>query len=876
MCPTLGTGRRRLMSPAQNTNPGLTRRRFLGAAAGLGVGAALLGGRPVSASAASTVADPAAGEWPIAEPYPVLNGGLYSGRRVAQSRDPLVRYRWPAPQATDGLQVYQLRPVAVLSSEADSFENLASATGPNCDIAVTGLGSIRFDFGVESAAWLEFDSPDFSGSVELSISEYNQPAQVNPGVEYPIKTAIPQRYGNTFRLELNSDLYEGVRFGWIHVEAFDNPWHITAVRAVCQTKPTNYNGRFDCSDALLTDIWYAGAYCARVAFQQDYMGAILMDRGDRESWSGDAHIIQAAAMTAFGDWDFVKANLTVTAGNNQGIEVYSLYWVLSLIDYYWHTGDAGTLKSYVSLVQSTLDYANGVYGNPSSTFFGWDERLGAGFEAPNCPETASIYRSLLIQGCRGFADALHTIGLDSIGNDYRAIADQRIAELQAEPSWIEALGVHARAHAVNAGCVTPAEQPAVIEGEFTDRLNRLSFSPFNQYFVIQAMSTLGLCDDALVTVRDNWGGQLEYGGTTFFEIFRPDWLGFLGTNDPVPNGQNGWTSLCHPWGAGVTAWLSNQILGVRPSSPGFGTVDVFPNLGRSLSWVSGSVPTPQGNVSVDFSIDSGIGRTTIPAGASGRIGIPSDGRTVNRVHVNGQLVWDGSPHPVRGVGGATGSAGTVVLTDVSPGSYDFDVSYGPGRSSFRPGSLQYPMRFSRQDLTTSGNWGGVYGNDGYVMFDYDGATVVDPTNLPSYVQSVVPSTSGFDACLSTVWESGTGDTRALAPDATNGTPRTAACLYSMTPSASGMTFPVDVTVAPGRKFQLAMYFVDWDSTARRLAVEVFELETLKLAAPEQLVNDFHDGVWLVYECDASVRIRVAHVLGANAVLSALFFDPAHY
>jgi hypothetical protein len=29
----------------------------------------------------------------------------------------------------------------------------------------------------------------------------------------------------------------------------------------------------------------------------------------------------------------------------------------------------------------------------------------------------------------------------------------------------------------------------------------------------------------------------------------------------------------------------------------------------------------------------------------------------------------------------------------------------------------------------------------------------------------------------------------------------------------------------------------------------------------------------VYECDRSVRIRVAHILGDNAVLSGLFFDP---
>ena len=65
------------------------------------------------------------------------------------------------------------------------------------------------DFGQENAAWLEFDSPDLTGTVEMSIGEYNQPEVIQSGP----KTAVPAKYGNTYRLELNSQLDEGVRFG---------------------------------------------------------------------------------------------------------------------------------------------------------------------------------------------------------------------------------------------------------------------------------------------------------------------------------------------------------------------------------------------------------------------------------------------------------------------------------------------------------------------------------------------------------------------------------------------------------------------------------------------------------------------------------------
>jgi len=49
---------------------------------------------------------------------------------------------------------------------------------------------------------------------------------------------------------------------------------------------------------------------------RDYFGAILIDRGDRISWTGDAHCSQAAALAAFGNDDFVKKNLDISANDS--------------------------------------------------------------------------------------------------------------------------------------------------------------------------------------------------------------------------------------------------------------------------------------------------------------------------------------------------------------------------------------------------------------------------------------------------------------------------------------------------------------------------------------------------------------------------------
>ncbi len=311
----------------------------------------------------------------IKAPYSSVSG-TFSGEDVSYSPDPLVAMRWERPKYTDSLEVYVLSPT---SFQVDSPENI-SIKNPS-DFTVKGACNLRFDFGRVSAAWFEFESADLEGEVEMSISEYNEPAIFNKGAQHPKKTAKPVRYGNTWRLELNDELYEGVRFAWIHIYSLKKKATISSVRLVCQVKPTNYEGRFSCSDTLLTRIWYTGAYTVKLNLLQNHFGAILMERSDRHSWTGDAHTSQAASLVAFGNFDFVKENIRYTSDQFNGIASYSLYWVLSLLDYYRYTGDRELLDEMLENVCSKLDIAYEHYGtDPKLAFYGWDERLGAGLK----------------------------------------------------------------------------------------------------------------------------------------------------------------------------------------------------------------------------------------------------------------------------------------------------------------------------------------------------------------------------------------------------------------------------------------------------------------------------------------------------------------
>lgn len=804
-------------------------------------------------------------------PYPYLNGGSPDGPTVANSPDPLVGYRWARVSAADGLQVYHLRPVAVRTSSPASFEGLESLTTPAPNVLVKGTGSILFDFGVESAAWLEFDSADLSGSVTMSISEYNEPAIVNEGAQSPIKTKAPARHENVYRLELNRELYEGVRFGWIHVNSFEKPWHITGVRLVCQIKPTNYTGAFGCSDPMLERIWYTGAYGVKLNLLKDYFGAILMERSDRFSWTGDAHTSQGVALVAFSNYDFVRHNIDRTAKDTNNIESYSLYWILSLLDYYGYTGDGKALEGYLPVVEAKLKRGAEVYARPVRLgFFGHDDRIGATFEYPDCVENQNAYRMLFLRTCREVSRAAGVAGRKELEAKYAAWADDRIAELRKTAEWYASYGIHACAEAVNAGFTTETEQAAIFRKEFADPVQRVSYSPFNQYFLLQAMARMGRYDEAIDSVRRCWGGQLELGATTFWEVFRPEWKAILKPNDPVPNCQCGYTSLCHPWSGGVTKWLSEEVLGIRPTAPGFVAYEVMPHLGRTLTGVEGKVETPLGEISMALDVRRGRYAVKAPPGTVGTIGVPKVERRIRLVRLGDATVWDGAFHAVTGITGAREDAGFVYLTGVQPGAYRFQIEYEGDTPPYEPPPVTYAATFVKEDVTTRGNWGGTYGKDGYALFSYDGPGH-NVFRLPAYVREL-RFPNGIGAPRPVQWSANTTDVRAPAPDAGNGNPRKAGAMATQNPRACFQTMSVTVDAKEPREYELALYFVDWDHEDRRLTVELFDGQTNSLAAPVRMISKFDDGRYLVYRCRGSVKVRVNHVRGGDAVLSGIFFD----
>jgi hypothetical protein len=161
--------------------------------------------------------------------------------------------------------------------------------------------------------------------------------------------------------------------------------------------------------------------------------------------------------------------------------------------------------------------------------------------------------------------------------------------------------------------------------------------------------------------------------------------------------------------------------------------------------------------------------------------------------------------------------------------------------------------FIGTDLVTQGNWKSVYGSDGY-------AIISDSTNYPAYAQVLATGKHDY------VWAAQPDtDPRALQRGVAAG--RIAATWFSST------SFAVDVNVTDGNLHNVALYNLDWDSTARAQRVDILDGNSGSVL-DSRTVTGFNGGQYLIWTVSGHITIRITRTAGDNAVLSGLFFGTA--
>ena len=90
---------------------------------------------------------------------------------------------------------------------------------------------------------------------------------------------------------------------------------------------------------------------------------------------------------------------------------------------------------------------------------------------------------------------------------------------------------------------------------------------------------------------------------------------------------------------------------------------------------------------------------------------------------------------------------------------------------------------------------------------------------------------------------------------------------------SDYPFTINVNIIDGNAHQVALYALDWDSSARSETINVLDAVTGAVLNSRVLpAGSFHTGEYLAWTVTGSVEFQIVRDAGANAVISGFFFD----
>jgi hypothetical protein len=575
-------------------------------------------------------------------------------------------YGWPGYRGmSPGLRTYLLPAAAATHAFAGrgSFANLTSltssdATGP---FTVTNetrpqttdadAPSLLLDFGREVAGRLLVESASAEDAT-LSIA-YGE-SEIEAMATGLTSEQQGGNYLGTNILEVPANgVARGPKSGFRYVRIrFLRGAPMTAFKSIRVEgiyDPVTFAGSFESSDPLLNRIWETGAYTAHLCMQDGVWDAVKRDRG---RWAGDLDVEGRVIATAFGDSklteDTLRALVPAEGGQVNGIPGYSAMWITSLYGVYSRSGDTdfvasehGALEQILAAMDKSLnadglfdnakhqwlfvDWAPGLYAYTHEAVVGTNleyviaySRASALFhmlgDAPNADKYAARSQALQTAIISHFRDAdAPTFGITWQLNALATLAFR--SDPDAEPVLWSRVFSHVK-----------QDSP-------TDQV----ISPYFNAYVLDAMARLGHRREALDWMRTYWGGMLAEGATSFWESYDLRWPKTNPHLSLQADGTSGYfVSMAHGWSSGPTAWLTENVLGIRLPSDGYKTVWITPDL-SGLDWAQGTVPTLHGILSIRVDKDKGI-TLDLPQGVEQAfVVLPFDGQG-RPIYLDGTLV----------------------------------------------------------------------------------------------------------------------------------------------------------------------------------------------------------------------------------------------
>ncbi len=364
-------------------------------------------------------------------------------------------------------------------------------------------------------------------------------------------------------------------------------------------------------DNLISDAYYE---------QMQYVGDLRPHLMGWTALTGDLSYFKSA-MEQFNNSRLPDGNITSCYPLKETFvhPTYSLMWIDMLHDLMLHEGDKTSIEPYLGEIQEVFDYyevlinKNGLVGKSDyQMFVDWYLPKG-GNSTVNKDGNSAILTLNYAYSLQNAANIATWLGYRAKADRYRNQA-RKYAEIVRRLCFDAEKGIYAddpektfydqRASilAVLCGAHTEMEAQKIMKKLLDNTTHFESKANLFYYFYLyEAMEKTGVGN--FTEAIEPWNAIVA--------------MGMSGT--PEKRIEQNPRSEIHPWTAHPVHFYFSVVAGIRPTSPGFKTVEIAPNL-ADLKTVEAVYPTIQGNIRVNIQLDKKNtvkGNIVLPKGVTG-------------------------------------------------------------------------------------------------------------------------------------------------------------------------------------------------------------------------------------------------------------------
>jgi alpha-L-rhamnosidase len=389
---------------------------------------------------------------------------------------------------------------------------------------------------------------------------------------------------------------------------------------------------FDSSSPALNQIWALCKYSIKaLSFDNVFVDG---DR-ERKPYEADAYIQQLGSYGMDKEYNIARYSQEYLLANPTWPFEWKFHSIFMAWADYLQTGNTDLLINHYDTLKTKLFLerarADGlILGFPNapqtvnSDIVDWPagERDGYIISGNNY---SSVNNAFYYQCLRIMTQIAQLTGHDADAADFTARADQVYASYNnvfwnpATQRYIDGEGIsHSAAHAnffpLAFGLVPDANKAAVLNFLHT---RAMAPSVYGAQYLLEGLFQNNDSDYALGLMSTNgqrgWLNMLNIGSTLTTEAWD---FAFKSNMD--------WN---HAWGSAPANIIPRYILGLRPLEAGFGQVLIQPQLGQTLSYVNGTVPTIRGPISVQVTNGPNIYQILldIPGNVDATVMLPTQG-----------------------------------------------------------------------------------------------------------------------------------------------------------------------------------------------------------------------------------------------------------